>query len=527
VLAISHERVATGLTRCRRAAEFYERGLARLADRWVGTGEAGAAYIDPSHPYAADLDLFGPGSLYELLCTARTKIGQDTLARWLLAPALVEEARERQQAVAELRDRLDFREALALHGASVPSGVDFERLPGWGLAPGQMPSDAVRLVALAFSLTSMAGLILWALDFGRLPFLIAVMAQMAFAWTLRKRVHTVLGPVERRASDLAALANLLGLLEAGPFTSACLNRLQAELNTQGVPPSRRLARLAYLVDWLNAKHNQVFIPIALLLMWDTQFAFAVERWRMGCGQALGRWLTAVGDLEALGALATYAYENATDIFPDLLTDGPHYEGEGLAHPLLPRDRAVANDLSLGGDLRVLVISGSNMSGKSTFLRTVGVNAVLALAGAPVRARRLRLSRLNVGATLRIQDSLQAGKSRFYAEITRIRQLVDLAKGPVPLLFLLDEIFHGTNSHDRRQGAEAIVRGLVNLGAIGLVTTHDLALADVADHFAPQAANVHFADQFADGEIHFDYRMRPGVVRHSNALALMRHVGLEV
>ena len=176
---------------------------------------------------------------------------------------------------------------------------------------------------------------------------------------------------------------------------------------------------------------------------------------------------------------------------------------------------------------MLVISGSNMSGKSTLLRTVGVNAVLALAGAPVRAGRLRITPLAIGATLRIQDSLQAGRSRFFAEITRVRQLVDLSRGPIPLLFLLDELFHGTNSHDRRVGAEAVVGGLLDRGAIGLITTHDLALTAIVDRLAPQAENVHFEDQFEDGIMHFDYRMRPGVVQHSNALALMRAVGLDV
>ena len=186
-----------------------------------------------------------------------------------------------------------------------------------------------------------------------------------------------------------------------------------------------------------------------------------------------------------------------------------------------------NDVHLAADLAVLVISGSNMSGKSTLLRTVGVNAVLAQAGAPVRARRLRLSPLAVGTSMRIADSLQAGTSRFYAEIQRLRQIVDLAAGPRPLLFLLDEILHGTNSHDRRFGAEAIVRGLVQRGAIGLVTTHDLSLATIADALAPRAANVHFEDHLEDGRMTFDYQLRPGVVRKSNALELMRAVGLEV
>jgi DNA mismatch repair ATPase MutS len=188
---------------------------------------------------------------------------------------------------------------------------------------------------------------------------------------------------------------------------------------------------------------------------------------------------------------------------------------------------VRNDVSLGGALRLLAISGSNMSGKSTFLRAVGTNAVLALAGAPVRARRLRASPLLVGATLRVQDSLQEGRSRFYAEVLRVRQLLDLSRGSPPLLFLLDELFQGTNSHDRRVGAEAVVRRLVEAGALGLVTTHDLALTAVAERLAPRAANVHFEDRFENGEMTFDYRMKPGVVQNTNGLALMRAVGIEL
>ncbi len=245
------------------------------------------------------------------------------------------------------------------------------------------------------------------------------------------------------------------------------------------------------------------------------------------GPAIAGWLSAVGQFEALCALAAYSYENPADPFPEIVDGATCFEAEDLGHPLLSATRCIRNDLRLGGDLRVLVVSGSNMSGKSTFLRTVGIGVVLALAGAPVRARRLRLAPLAVGATLRIQDSLQEGCSRFYAEIKRVRQVVDLSRGPLPLLFLLDEIFSGTNSHDRGHGAEALVRGLVEIGAIGLVTTHDLSLTHIADRLGARGTNVHFADHFENGVMTFDYRLRPGVVQHSNALALMREVGLDV
>jgi DNA mismatch repair ATPase MutS len=235
----------------------------------------------------------------------------------------------------------------------------------------------------------------------------------------------------------------------------------------------------------------------------------------------------VGEIEALAALATFAYERPEDPFPELVETGPVYEADGLGHPLIAATVAVRNDVRLGANgPRVIIVSGSNMSGKSTLLRSVGVSVVLALAGAPVTAARLRVSALSLGATLHIEDSLQAGHSRFFAEILRIRTIADAARGTVPLLFLLDEILHGTNSHDRRIGAEGIVRALVGLGAIGLVTTHDLALTELPAMLG-SAVNMHFEDRLEDGKMIFDYRMRPGVVEHSNALALMRAIGLDV
>jgi DNA mismatch repair ATPase MutS len=279
--------------------------------------------------------------------------------------------------------------------------------------------------------------------------------------------------------------------------------------------------MVQLARWVS------FTPLAFLLLWNTQLAMVLDAWRRISGSAVARWLAVLGEFEALCALAEYAYENPADPFPEIVAESPCFEAEELGHPLLPRDRCVRNDVRLGAELRVLFISGSNMSGKSTLLRTVGVNAVLALAGAPVRARRLRLSPLTLGATLRIQDSLQAGQSRFYAEITRLRQLVDLAKSTPPLLFLLDELLQGTNSEERRQGAEAVLRTLLDHGALGLITTHDLALTHLAGALTPRVANVHFEDQFENGVMTFDYRMRPGVAASKNALALMRALGFAV
>jgi len=273
-------------------------------------------------------------------------------------------------------------------------------------------------------------------------------------------------------------------------------------------------------------HNQLFAPVAFLLLWKVQAALAIERWRAAHGREVRAWIAAAAELEALAAIAGHAFLHPDDPFPEVVEGDGLYEAEGVGHPLLPAARCVRNDVRLGPEVRLLVVSGSNMSGKSTLLRTVGANAVLALAGGPVRARRLRLSPLQPGATLRIQDSLAEGRSRFWAEITRLRQLMDLAAGPTPVLFLLDELLAGTNSRDRRIGAEAVLRALLGRGAIGLVTTHDLALSEVAAALGA-AANAHFEDEVHGSEVVFDYRLRPGVVTRSNALALMRAVGLEV
>ncbi|HEY9285699.1 MAG TPA: hypothetical protein VIP46_19775, partial [Pyrinomonadaceae bacterium] len=387
---------------------------------------------------------------------------------------------------------------------------------------------AARAAAAALALLTVATLILWIAGAGPIPFLAAFALGRAFAHRLKAQVEGVLDGVDGAGRDLTLLAGVLARVERERFASPRLVELRKALDAEGRAPSRQIARLNLLIDLLDARRNMIFAPLAVLLLWPLQMALALERWRRACGPAVARWLDAVGEFEALNSLAAYSYERPQDPFPEIAEGrGACFEAEALGHPLIPAARNVRTDLRLGAEPCVLIVSGSNMSGKSTLLRTVGTNAVLALAGAPVRAARLRLSPLQVGASIRIQDSLQAGASRFYAEITRLRQIVELTDAPLPILFLLDEILHGTNSHDRRIGAEGIVRGLIKRGALGLVTTHDLALARIADELGPRAGNVHFEDQMEGGRMAFDYRLRPGVVQRSNALELMRSVGLEV
>lgn len=534
---IIHEKLLAGQELRGRAVRFFERSLARLDGEWAGTGETGARYLKPEHLYAQDLDLFGQGSLFELLCTARTHIGEETLAAWLLAPAAPETVRERQQAVDELRARVDLREDLAVLAEEARTGVDPVSLAAWGERPALLESGfrgplwlftGLGIAGLAAILASVfAGLAENISNLLRDFFLLAFVGEILYLHRIGRRVAPVVSAVEAAAHELHLISGVLERLEREQFQSALLARLRASLETEGKPPSQRLARLKRLMEYLDSRDN-LFVRFAeFFILWTPHLAVKVEEWRRASGPSVRRWLVALGEMEALCSLASHAFEHPDDPFPEFTTESPSFAAEGIGHPLLNENRVVRNDVSIGGALRLLVVSGSNMSGKTTLLRTMGVNAVLAQAGAPVRARKLVLSPLAVGASIHVTDSLQNGVSRFYAEILRIRQILSQTTAGLPVLFLIDEFLHGTNSHDRRIGAQALVRGLVDRGAMGLITTHDLALADIAEVLEARAANVHFEDHLEDGQMRFDYVMHSGIVRKSNALELMRSVGLEI
>jgi DNA mismatch repair ATPase MutS len=323
------------------------------------------------------------------------------------------------------------------------------------------------------------------------------------------------------------LSEVLTAFEREPFTSPRLQQLQAGLKAQGTSPSKAVAKLNRHVEFLESAHNLFVRVFDFFIFYRLQFVLATESWRRRFGPSLRLWLESVGELEALASLGGYTYEHPEDVFPEFVDHSPCFAAEGLAHPLLPRNRAVANDLRLGPDLQLLIVSGPNMAGKSTFLRGIGVNAVLAQCGAPVRATRLQLSPLAVTASICVLDSLEGGISRFYAEINRLKQIMDVASGPIPALFLLDELLSGTNSHDRLIGTRSFVKKLVQHGAVGLVSTHDLALTAIPEEIGPQAINCHFEDHLEEGKLQFDYKLYPGIVQTSNALSLMRSIGLEV
>jgi len=527
-----HDGVIRSHESASRAVEWYERGLARLEDRWAGSGEAGSRFIDDAHPYSNDLDLFGDGSLFQLLSTAQTTTGEETLAGWLLHAGDPPTIRERQAAVDDLAGRPQLLEDLYTLGVDARRTVDSVSLVQWATGPSMLNRRSLRIAAPILGVGFVLSVTAWGI--GALPGIVPLamlLVNATLGLILHGSVSRVLHGSSEPSRELVVLAAILGRLHTESYDAVRLRQLTSVLDAERAEPQVAGRRLDWLIQAHDWQHNMFFAPIAAAVLWGIQCAVGVEAWRRHHGQSVKCWLHVVGEFEALAALAMYHFEHADHPFPELLerhqTEPPVYDAEQLAHPLLPREQAVPNDVRLSATPQLLVVSGSNMSGKTTLLRTVGVNGVLALAGAPVRAKSLRISPVAIGGTLRVQDSLLAGRSRFYAEILRVKHLVEIARGSVPLLFLMDELFHGTNSHDRVEGAHGVLEFLVDLGAVGMVTTHDLALAAIGDRLGSRAANVHFEDELSDGELSFDYRLRPGNATHGNALALMQAVGLDV
>jgi hypothetical protein len=422
-----------------------------------------------------------------------------------------------------------LREDIALIGASVHAVSDPTRLIGWAQAARPDVSRVARPLALLLAVLGLltAGLFLSG-HAPVFPFLLVFVGSTVFSVWFRAAVNQSLAGLDTSAADLESLSALIQRLELEHFGALRLQEIRAALDTDGVTASRRIGRLRRWIELFESTDHILLRIVNPVLLLRQQIAFAILAWHRENARWIPGWLGAVASFEALSSIAALTYERPAWNFPALVdSETPLFRAQSLSHPLLPAARAVPNDVTLDDKTRLLIISGSNMSGKSTLLRSIGIATVLAWAGAPVPAAALKLSQLRLGASLRTTDSLQDNRSRFMAELLRLRQIVELTKGATPVLFLLDELLSGTNSHDRRIGASAIVRGLIEAGAIGLITTHDLALTTIADELLDRAANVHFTDEISGGELHFDYRLRPGVVTHSNAIELMRAVGLIV
>lgn len=551
-LSVWHEVVIRKLAQARAAVAYYERGLARIEDRWMRDEPSGDRFRDPAsplsgfvvtgrdHPYADDLDIFGPRSLFQLLSCCRTPMGEARLAAWLLHASPVAEIRDRQVKVAALGTHLDLRERIAVVNAGLKRSIDARRLIEWAERGGELP--LVRPLIVGAGVAFAVALTIYLNGGSAMPSIASLAVNAVLMAWLFKRCHVLVEGLaaSTQSAAMELIANVVVEIERERFEDPVLAELAGRLHGTGGAPSasRGLARLARISDWVDSRHNTFPRIAEIPFLFTLQVAFAADSWRRAHGRQLRVWVDAIGDLEALLSLAAYSYEHPADPFAELVDQSaPLLDAIEVTHPLLPAATAIRNTLTLGGpadasagvgaETRVLLVSGSNMSGKSTLMRTIGINVVLALAGAPVRAERLRLSPLAVGTCLRHTDSLQEHRSGFYTEALRIRRICDLLDGPLPLLFLFDELLSGTNSKDRRIAAEGVVRTMLQRGAVGMITTHDLSLTEIAALFPGEVRNVHLQDMVENGQMSFDYKLRDGVITHSNALGLMRMIGLDV
>lgn len=486
---------------------------------------------------AADLDLLGHASLQHLLNTAYTPIGQVTLQQWLLHAAAPNVVRARQGAVQQLAPLLDFRDELALRGRSMGTAqTNYERFLDWAEDTGWLTarpwlvwlSRILTLLAIGTILLHVAGLTPYPLWIG------FIVVNLGLVLTMGGRVDEQIDRVAARQIVFRSYTELFKLMSAQRFTDPELQRIQSRLTANGQRADQHMRRLTRIIALADLRYFMFYLPIQLATLWNFHVLWLLERWQREAGSHVRDWLVALGELEALSALATLAHDHPSWSFPKIQSTGQHhYSARGLGHALLPPASRVDNDVTIGPPGTFLLVTGSNMSGKSTLLRAVGLSVVLAQAGGPVCAAELQLPPLVLATSMRVQDSLERGVSYFMAEIQRLKTVVDAAEqtrltGQRTLLYLLDEILHGTNTGERQIAARQIIRHLLNQGALGAVSTHDLALGD-APELAAASQLVHFTETFFRGPegpvMHFDYRLRPGLATSTNALKLMELVGL--
>ena len=510
--------------------DYYDKGIARLKRDWDLLDD-GKDFIDPAHIYATDLDLFGRGSLFQLLCSARTHVGRETLAAWMKAPARQDEVLARRDAISELGERRELLESVAAAGTSAVSNCrpgtfrkwvtemsSWPRFPSWSSLPPFLLVPVLAVLPFLYWTDHLDLQNLW-VSGG-----VVLALEAVFAGVFAERVRFIIESVQMPSLELPIVCELLGIIEREKFSSVKLIVLANRLKGGKSTASGSVGRLNRFVRLLEERDNPWFTPLSWCLLWGTQLSIAIDRWHRRDGSDLLEWLAAIGEFDALVSLSAYTAEHPRDVFPEITERGPLFDAEKLGHPLLDENICVRNDVRLGEDVRFLIVSGSNMSGKSTFLRAVGANAVLAWMGAPVRCAKLRLSKLEIVAAIRVQDSVTDGRSHFFAEMQRLRRMIDLASEG-PLLFLADEIMSGTNSHDRRIAAEWVIRALVRRNAIGLITTHDLTLTEIAANGLP-GLNVYFEDSGEAGKLNFDYKLHSGLLTHSNALNIVRMLGID-
>jgi hypothetical protein len=498
---------------------------------WLEGREVPAEFANPeaapAHPYASDLDVFGAGSLFEFCNRAETALGRQKLADWLLQPAEIQAISQRQQAVCELRDDIDWRQSLQAAGFRLGDEVDQAFLERFAQPIEKIP-PLVALVAVPVAFVTVLGLSLT----GVLPpvavGLMIVMSAVAIRIFVGDSTE-LYKQAAQLAETLGPHQRLLATIEGREFKSEYLRSSQEALRGGGAAATAQLAALNRIVQCLAVRHNPLLhFPLNMLLLWDGWWIRRLAAWKGEHATVMAHWFARIGEFEAVASLATLAYNHPSWSMPEILPNEELiFVGEGLGHPLLPDDRRIDNDIDLAAG-NLLLISGSNMAGKSTFERAVGANAVLAQAGGPVCARSLTMTPLRCITSMRTQDSLKDNESTFYAELRRLKQVLDTVGEGERIIVLLDELLRGTNSRDQHAGVHALVRQLLSHpNAASLIATHDLELTALAQELGERVSNVCFNSRIAGDKAIFDYRLKAGVCDSMNAVFLMRQMGIQI
>jgi hypothetical protein len=523
---ILHERVLRAL-RFQEALRLINKTEVRaLAGEFAD--DAGEDLVDPAHPYSADLDIFGRRSLFHLLDRTVTDTGRAALAALLRAPLDARSIRSRQDAVRELAGKVDFRQQIRAQGLGdraagekpVPLDPLFAETPSGnrGLRPFWL--FAIPTATLASFVSAFFGLP-WEV------FSLFLLGQFLINAATGKKVSSVYSDASRRFQAVQAYAKIIRDIENEDFSSGELQGLKGALSVDGVPASKAVRKLAGLLEGLDSRAGGFFhFILNNTVLWDLHGIRRIERWKTKYAAFAPTWLAAAGAVDALSSLANLAFNNPGWVYPRIHEDGFRFRAMTLGHPLIPAGERVSNDFSMEAEGTIAIITGPNMAGKSTFLRTLGINAVLAFAGAPACAAALEISPFPLITSMKSSDSLDRHMSLFYAELERLKKILDALDGDPRTFFMIDEMLKGTNALDRHKGAAALVRQLLRRGATGIVATHDVELTrfEAED---PRARNYHFDGFIEDDRLMFDFKVKEGVCKSFNALLLMKKIGIDV
>ncbi len=508
-----------------------ERAIDRIEDNWNKFQDNGEEFGQEEHPYSGDLDIVGHNSLFQWINSSATYFGRLRLKDYLLKPLKSkDQIKERQEAVKELAKEIEIRqrvnaEAMLISGQS----TNPEDLIKWAERPqkegGSLAEKLItNLLTLAFFTIIFLAIFTETVTYK--AFLAVTALNLAVLYLGNKKGGPILDTIHQYKTGIRTYENIIRAIEEGNFSSQSLKKIQRKLYTkENKKASELISELKAISNLISDRRNMAYIIINIAFMWDFRCITMLSKWKSKNGKYLKSWLEVIGEFEALSSFANIAFENESWCFPDLHEEGMILKAENLGHPLLGQ-RRVCNNITIKDKGSVLLITGSNMSGKSTFLRTVGINLVMSYCGAPVCASSFTASIMNVYSCMRVSDNLEKSISSFYAEILRIKMIVNASKGNNKIFFLLDEIFKGTNSIDRHLGASMLIKQLSKSGASGMVSTHDLELGDLEKEMA-KLSNYHFQEHYENGDLRFDYKLRRGISTTRNAMHIIKMAGIEV